>query len=110
MDRRPTRGEAYGFMAWNRDTVFPLNVVERLPAFEVGMEFLGSTASGMYRFRLEGKHKGHAFYRGASGAPIADAEGAIVALLANGDEADSDIVQGAPFADAMAVVLGRNGG
>jgi hypothetical protein len=110
LDRRPAKGEAYGFMAWNRDTVFPLNVIERLPAFEVGMEFVGSTAGGMYRFRVKAKHKGHAFYRGASGAPIADSEGAIVALLANGDEAVSDIVQGTPFADAMAVVLGHIGG
>jgi hypothetical protein len=84
-----------------------MNVVERFPAYEIGMEFIGTDPRGMYRFRLEGKHKGHDFYRGASGAPIADREGVIIALVANGDEAGDDIIQGVPFADAMAVALRR---
>lgn len=103
IDRRPVAGEPYGFISWNRDTILPLNVVERSPAFEVGMEFVGADESGMYRFRLAGEHKGHPFYRGASGAPIADREGAVVALLANGEEAHQDILKGVPFADAMSL-------
>jgi hypothetical protein len=61
------------------------------------MTFEGTRRSGAYEFRLARKHQGHKYYKGASGAPIADEEGRIVALVLRGDPVRNLII-GAPIA------------
>jgi len=52
--------------------------------------------AGSYRFALARNHQGHDYYHGSSGAPIADEEGHIVALVRSGD-AKAGIVFGCPL-------------
>lgn len=94
LDRAPTKGEAYGFAAWNRVYLggFSQIVLERDFSYELGMEFKGvDKASGLIKFKLARKHQGQKYYKGASGAPIADPEGAIVSMVLGGDKRDNII-------------------
>lgn len=90
----------YAFGAWNRDTLLPGRVLERSASYESHMRFLGEDEHGCYRFGLNGLHQGHDFYRGASGAPIVDERGFVVALLAGGDVKES-VLRGVPLARAL---------
>jgi hypothetical protein len=65
------------------------NANEAAMAFE-GMQDTGNFA-GCYRFKLARPHQGDAYYRGSSGAPVADEDGHPVALVAGGDPGDSII-------------------
>jgi hypothetical protein len=55
------------------------------------MLFEGETPDGRYTFSLSGDHKGHAYYQGASGAPIAAPDGTIVSMLIGGREETNSI-------------------
>jgi hypothetical protein len=46
---------------------------------------------GHHVFKPVGGHQGHEFYRGASGAPIANGEGVIVSMLIGGDDLGDEI-------------------
>lgn len=98
IDESPSPDEAYGFAAWNDCTYMKdLSILERQATFEVGMTFTGMNSStGLFSFKLAGKHKGHKVYKGASGAPIADPEGKIVSIVLEGDEAQ-DMIMGLPL-------------
>lgn len=69
-------------------------------AFEAGMEFegiqLAGTFAGCYRFKLARQHQGDAYYRGSSGAPVADDEGHPIALVAGG-AATENVIFGTPL-------------
>lgn len=60
------------------------------------MEFSREEPTGRLRFNLADGHKGHDYYRGASGAPIANDEGIIVAVLVGGDTSTNELL-GAPL-------------
>lgn len=89
VDRTPTPSVAYAFSAANRDELDRnIDVMFREIASEFALELVADRASNMFEFSLARAHQGHDYYRGASGAPIVDEEGGIVALVASGEEAD----------------------
>lgn len=102
LDRRPSGDDVYTYVALNQAEYeeHPFaKIVERKPSFEIGMEFAGETPDGgAYVFRLAREHQGHTFYKGASGAPIADAEGTIVSVVLRGCESRHELY-GARLAD-----------
>lgn len=105
LDVVPNSEEPYGFIGWNRDEEhLAIKAVTREPSYELSMRFVGEDSSGMYRFLLDGPHKGNAFYRGASGAPIAGPDGTVVALLAHGEEQAENILTAVPLAKAIAAM------
>jgi hypothetical protein len=83
----PSAGTAYGFAARSQVEYHVFSRILRRDAiWEAGMTYQGiDPTNGLYRFLLPGKHKGHRHYKGASGAPIADASGQIVSLVLRGD-------------------------
>lgn len=106
MRATPDRDHEYGYASWNR-TEFHAGMgwLVAEPSFEVGMQFRGARpGSGLYEFELAQPHKGHPYYEGASGAPIADETGQIVSLLLAG-EPDQNLLLGVPLAQ-YAPVLG----
>lgn len=73
--------------------------VDRELTAEYEMTYEGRSSDGkLYHFRLAGAHRGHKYYEGASGSPIADSEGKVVSLLLGGNTADNTL-QGLPLAD-----------
>ena len=103
---RPMKGESYGYAAWNRGQIIDgyARFLERSASYELDMKFDGlDSESGLYRFALARDHQGHRYYKGASGAPIADPTGKIVSLLIEGREGD-DFLWGLPLADYVAFV------
>lgn len=70
--------------------------LERDNSYEYEMEYTGRlTKQGLYVFSIP-KHKGHKYYKGASGAPIIDPTGMIFAILVGGCEF-SDELYGYPL-------------
>jgi hypothetical protein len=51
------------------------------------------TDNDLHFFKLPGKHPGHEYFRGCSGAPILDGAGKVVALVAGGDT-EKDLIFG----------------
>lgn len=97
LDQLPVSSESYNFVATPpREFHRERNVLVREPLFELDMEYDGSDERGHYRFRLAGDHRGHDFYRGSSGAPIATSEGTIVALVQGGSE-ETNVIFGVPL-------------
>lgn len=95
MTSRADSKGVYTYLAPNLGLGFDHRIMPRLErseSFECGMEFVREDEVGLYRFRLYGKHKGDPYYEGASGAPIADASGAIVAVLVAGDESSGELL------------------
>lgn len=81
LDSIPHEGESYAFAAVNRDELHvDARVMLREPAFEAYMTLAALHPSEVI-FSLARKHQGHEYYRGASGAPIADRSGALVGIL-----------------------------
>jgi hypothetical protein len=99
--RNPANQHIYGFAAWvTMGYCPPIGVLEMRQAYELYMRYDGVQSdgyyAGSYRFRLTRKHQGDDYYRGSSGAPIADEEGHIVALVRSGDD-KTGIVFGCPL-------------
>ena len=66
---------------------------------EFGMTYEGRSQEGdLYCFSLPDAHKGHRYYCGASGSPIADQDGKVVSLLLKGDESANKLY-GLPLKD-----------
>ena len=89
----------YGFAAYkNKKDNTPMGgwLVMRFPTCELYMEFIGFDQRGYYRFKLSRQHQGHDFYKGSSGAPIADEQGRIVALVQGGCTEDN-VIFGVPL-------------
>lgn len=89
----PVKREAYGFAVWRQAEIVPANphhqAVRELVT-ECGMEYIGDQG-GHFIFKLDDKHKGHDWYEGISGAPIADPSGLIVAIVQGGNCKDHTI-------------------
>lgn len=103
LGERPEVEEPYAFCALNQQVAGPLRSgnywLERRPAFEVGMEYTGDhSRDAAYVFKLARPHKGHDYYKGASGAPIADSTGKIISVVLSGDPRENSIF-GAKLAD-----------
>jgi len=83
----------------------------REPRYEINMKYEGlDERNGLYRFRLNRPHQGHEYYRGCSGAPIADAKGLIVSLVIEGDEDPKEgIIWGTPLAQYMETIARQSG-
>lgn len=65
--------------------------LEREPSHELEMEFTGRrTQHGLFVFSVP-EHKGHSHYKGASGAPIVDATGQIIAILVGGCDSSNEL-------------------
>ncbi len=102
LDSETASTEPYGFASMSRVVVEPhplhnKRILAREEACELCMEFEGVDQKyDLYRFKLARKHMGHKYYHGASGSPIADPSGAIVATVVCGSETD-DIIYGFPL-------------
>ena len=99
LDSEPETDVPYGFASW-RHAGFHEGIrgLERELVVELGMRFTGFDDSAqLHTFELSGVHKGHDYYRGVSGSPIADPTGRIVALVAKGDS-DKNLIYGFPVA------------
>ncbi len=83
LDTAVMEDEQYGYAANNRIKWNPQSrELMREPSFEVGMTLRSRHESdGTVEFELARDHQGNEYYNGASGAPIADRSGRIVALL-----------------------------
>ena len=57
--------------------------MERDYSYEVEMEYKGVREDGLYVFSIP-KHKGHEYYQGASGSPIIEPSGKVLAILVQG--------------------------
>jgi|GEM_PF-4627552 len=98
LETPPTDGELYGFVASPpREFHEFSNTLCREPIIEIGMTYVGTDARGFYCFKLGHGHPGDRNYKGSSGAPIADREGTVVALVQGGDP-EGDIIFGVPLA------------
>jgi hypothetical protein len=108
LDREPDPQVPYGYAAWNRVSFDPTdNTLIRENSCELNMCYVDTDAdTGLYKFELARKHQGHGYYRGASGAPIAEPEGVIVSMLVCGDE-DDDFLYGVPLKTHARVLLAR---
>lgn len=90
--RVPDPNRPYGFAASIAEVYDPRTLeLHTRNAYEAAMQYDGTEEdgdwAGCYRFTLARKHQGHDYYRGSSGAPVADESGHPVALVAGGDEA-----------------------
>lgn len=97
----PRKDEAYGFAVWRQGKNDLVRAVPHYQAIrelvcEIGMEYVGDE-DGLYLFKLAGNHRGHDWYKGVSGGPIADPSGLIVAVVKGGDE-NRNIIFGQPLA------------
>lgn len=102
----PVRGDSYGFASWSRvEYHAAISGLHRETACEIGMQYDGlDPALNAYRFRLARAHKGHRYYRGASGAPIADPTGQIVSLVLGGHRR-SNTIYGLPLTTYFPAVV-----
>jgi len=111
LDGPPDSEIPYGFAAWNRVCFDPTdNTLIRQNSCELNMRYIETDVdTGLYKFELARKHQGHGYYRGASGAPIADPEGRIISMLVCGDEGD-DLLYGVPLRKHAPLLLATSGG
>jgi hypothetical protein len=107
LDERPVENaELYSFAAWTRGILIPRAVLhlDRSPSFEIGMRFVRKNKVGKYVFELGRTHQGHAYYKGASGAPIAAPDGRIVSMVLGGSIKRNKIF-GFPLADISSLLV-----
>ena len=64
--------------------------LERDFSYEFEMEYKGTREDGLYVFLIP-KHKGHDYYRGASGSPIIEPSGKVLAILVGGCETKNEL-------------------
>lgn len=105
LDDEPILGKAeYSYASWNskeKALYTPsMNSLDREATGETGMTYDGRTTEGWYRFSLAGAHKGHEYYRGASGSPITDTTGKVVSLLLGGHQ-PTNALYGLPIKDYL---------
>jgi hypothetical protein len=104
LDIEPVAGEAYSYAAWNHATLLlppssthaqlkvDTSLLKRQPTFEIGMDFIGTTECGLYRFQPTQPRDLNKQYKGASGAPIARPDGGIVAVAVQYDPVQHEIL------------------
>jgi hypothetical protein len=89
LDQVPVlKTEPYSFAARSRGQLqqFGTLFLARDNAFETCMEYRGMSNNGRYVFKLAEEHKGHDYYEGASGAPIAGPDGTIISMVLGGND------------------------
>jgi hypothetical protein len=90
----PNAEDPHIYAACNQGQIFSAlgkTYLERNFSYEYEMEYKGSRNSdGLYVFSIP-KHKGHEYYRGASGSPIIEPSGKIVAVFVGGCETDNEL-------------------
>jgi hypothetical protein len=100
INRLPDAVHSYGFASLSQVELVRSGISYRRfyrhPVYEI-MTFDGYDDRGLCRFKLAEKHKGDDVYHGSSGSPIADDEGAIVALVKGGCEVEN-VIYGVPLA------------
>jgi hypothetical protein len=80
--------EPYGFSVTNNFNLVKNDsklIMDIYSCFEIGLTLVKQSEHINY-FKTIDRHKGDDFYRGASGSPIANSEGAINSILIGGDE------------------------
>jgi hypothetical protein len=99
LDTVPDSDTPYGFAAWNY--VEPHEVIGKLvrePRYELNLRYVGiHPSNGLYQFEPARPFRGHEYYKGASGAPIADPTGLIVSMLVGGHK-EENCLWGIPLA------------
>ena len=100
LDEEPSTQEVYGFASWSQVELIEDNAtLVRNAAYECFMEFVErDQVTDLYTFKLSREHQGHDYYRGASGAPIADPTGKIVSIVIRGCEAEN-LIYGTALSD-----------
>ena len=94
----PDPDTPYGFAAWNAvEPHTAISTLRRESRYELNMRYAGMhQTNGLYCFEPV-TFRWHAFYKGASGAPIADPTGLIVSMLVVGDQ-EQKFLWGIPLA------------
>lgn len=93
LEESPNATDPHLYAASNRVTLFPAPgkmCLERDYSYEFEMEYKGTRQDGLYVFSIP-KHKGHDYYRGASGSPIIEPSGKILAVLVQGCESKNEL-------------------
>lgn len=99
LDGTPKEQAVYGYASWNRvDIHQPAALRATDASWETHMRFCGTRPSdGLYELALASARQPEDYYRGASGAPIADETGQIVSLVLDVDR-DRNRLIGVPLA------------
>ncbi len=93
LEESPNVNDPHLYAASNRVTLFPAPgkmCLERDYSHEYEMEYTGTREDGLYVFSIP-KHKGHDYYKGASGAPIIEPSGKVLAILVRGCETKNEL-------------------
>jgi hypothetical protein len=93
LEDTPDTREPHAYAAANRVLLFNApkgRYMERDFSYEYEMEYKGIREDGLYVFAVP-KHKGHDYYRGASGSPIVEPTGKVVAILVQGCETKNEL-------------------
>ena len=93
LEDTPDANDPHAYAAANRVVLFPGPsgmYLERDYSYEVEMEYKGVREDGLYVFSIP-KHKGHEYYQGASGSPIVEPTGKVVAILVQGSETKNEL-------------------
>lgn len=94
LEESPSRDDSHIFASWNRGTIIPQlgkTFLKRDFSYEYKMEYKGiRSGDGLYVFSVP-KHKGHDYYSGASGSPIIEPSGKIVAVFVQGFESKNEL-------------------
>ena len=100
LDAVPDGDTPYGFAAWNGvEAHKTIGKLLREARYELNLHYIGiNPSNGLYQFELARPFQGHEYYRGASGAPIADPTGLIVSMLVGGNE-NEQYLWGVPLAN-----------
>jgi hypothetical protein len=89
----PDPKDPHLYAASNRVLLFPAPgkmCLEREFSYEFEMEYKGTREDGLFVFSIP-KHKGHSYYKGASGSPIIEPSGKVLAILVQGCEAKNEL-------------------
>jgi hypothetical protein len=93
LDETLNASDPHAYAAANRVMIFDApggRYMERDFSYEFEMEYKGTREDGLYVFAIP-KHKGHEYYRGASGSPIVEPTGKVMAILVQGCETKNEL-------------------
>jgi hypothetical protein len=94
LEDSPNADDPHIFASRNRGTIISAlgrTFLERNLSYEYEMEYKGiRSEDGLYVFSIP-KHKGHSYYSGASGSPIIEPSGKILAILVEGCESKNEL-------------------
>ena len=93
LEETPDPNDPHLYCASNRVTLIPApgkTYMERDFSYEYAMEYKGTRHDGLYVYSVP-QHKGHDYYRGASGSPIIEPSGKVMAILVRGCEKKNEL-------------------